>query len=118
VVWHLIGYSMGILQAWVFFRHVLPETPLLVAASVFLLGLWFDLILFAAPTNVGVLEWSRTVTVTAVGQQAMTGLTYGLAIRLAQLFWAGFGLLNYAWLASPRQKSMPEPPASRAAGEA
>jgi len=114
VLWHLIGYSMGILQAWVFFGRVVPDASLAVAASVFFLGMWFDLILFAVPTNVGVLEWSRTVTLTAVGEKAMTGLTYGLAIRLAQLFWAGFGLLNYALLASAGVKSKGTAPASTA----
>ena len=100
VLWHLIGYSMGILQAWVFFRCVAPDASLAVAASVFFIGMWFDLILFAVPTNVGVLEWSRVLTLKAVGGSASTGMTYGVAIRLAQLFWAGFGLVNYALLAS------------------
>ena len=35
-----------------------------------------------------------------MGGTAIAGLTYGVATRLAQLFWAGFGLLNYALLAA------------------
>jgi hypothetical protein len=118
IAWHLIGYSMGILQAWVFFRHVVPGAPLALAAGVFILGLWFDLILFAVPTNVGVLEWSRTLTLRAVGEKAMTGLTYGLAVRLAQLFWAGFGLVSYAWLTSAQGQTTGAQQPSGARGEA
>jgi uncharacterized protein (TIRG00374 family) len=117
VGWHLIGYSVGIVQAWVFFRRVAPDASLLTAAGVFLLGMWFDLILFAVPTNVGVLEWSRVLTLRAVGGKAMTGLTYGLAIRLAQLFWAGFGLASYAWLASGKTGSPARQTLPKSAGD-
>jgi hypothetical protein len=36
------------------------------------------------------------------------GMTYGVAIRFAQLFWAIFGLLSYASLASRAKSSTPK----------
>jgi hypothetical protein len=32
----------------------------------------------------------------ALGCQALLGVTFGVAVRIAQVFWACFGLLSYA----------------------
>jgi hypothetical protein len=34
----------------------------------------------------------------AVGYNALLGMTYGVALRLGELFWAGFGLVSYGLL--------------------
>ena len=39
-------------------------------------------------------------------------MTYGVALRFAQLFWAGFGLVNYAVLASRGADPAPHIPAA------
>ena len=108
ILWHLVGFSVGILQTWLFFTLLRQEASLALAASAWFLGLWFDLLTFAVPLNLGTLEGTRIVALRALGYDALLGMTYGVAIRLAQLFWAGFGLVNYGLLAarSPHGKPL------------
>jgi hypothetical protein len=73
-------------------------TPLQSVAIAACLSLWFDLLTFAVPINLGTLEGSRIVVLKLLGCQALLGMTFGMAIRAAQLFWACFGLVSYAWL--------------------
>jgi hypothetical protein len=103
VAWHLVGYSVGLLQAWFFFSLLTPNTSFVLSSAVWFLGMWFDLITFAVPVNIGVLEWSRIMVFKAVGGTALAGMTYGVALRIVQLFWAGFGLVNYAMMTSSRK---------------
>jgi uncharacterized protein (TIRG00374 family) len=99
--WHLLGYSIGIAQTWFFFS-LLNRTSWVVAASTWFLGMWFDLVTFAMPFGLGTLEGTRVIALRAVGYNALLGVTYGIALRLAQLFWAAAGLANYAFLASAK----------------
>lgn len=119
ICWHLVGYSVGIAQTWWFFRLLHLEAPLSVAAGAWILGMWFDLLTFAIPLNLGTLEGTRIFAFNAIGYNALMGMTYGLAQRLAQLLWAGVGLLFYAALmaraAAPFGAAQPTPwKASRA----
>jgi uncharacterized protein (TIRG00374 family) len=97
--WHFLGYSIGIAQTWFFFS-LLHRTSWVVAAATWFLGMWFDLLTFAMPIGLGTLEGSRIIALKAVGYNALLGMTYGVALRLAQLFWAAAGLVIYAFLAS------------------
>jgi hypothetical protein len=99
ICWHFVGYSLGIAQTWYFFS-LLNRTSWVVAAATWFLGMWFDLLTFAMPFGLGTLEGTRIVALRAVGYNALLGMTYGFALRLAQLFWAAAGLVNYAFLAS------------------
>ena len=47
----------------------------------------------------------------AIGYDALLGMTYGVALRLALLFWTGFGLVTYALLAAQVGKPPAELPA-------
>jgi hypothetical protein len=98
ICWHLLGYSLGIAQTWYFLFLLTPNASWLSAAVVWFLGMWFDLVTFAVPLNAGSLEGTRIVILKAVGADALLGMTYGVSLRLAMLFWSGFGLLCYAWL--------------------
>ena len=98
VCWHLLGYMAGIFQTWFFFHLLNQDASFVVAASAWVLSLWFDLLTFAIPLRLGTLEGSRIVAFKAVGSDALLGMTYGVALRLAELFWAGFGLLSYGLL--------------------
>jgi uncharacterized protein (TIRG00374 family) len=109
VGWHLVGFPVGILQTWLFFALLNQPASFAVAASVWFLGLWFDLLTFAIPLNLGTLEGSRIVTFKAVGYQALQGMTFGVTLRLAQLVWALYGLINYALLASTSAPSLKKP---------
>jgi hypothetical protein len=97
VLWHVIGFSVGILQSWIFFRLISPGTSAGVIAAAWFLSMWFDLLTFIVPLNAGSLEGGRILTFRALGYSSLMGLTYGVALRLAQLFWAGLGLLLYGW---------------------
>ncbi len=99
--WHLLGYSLGIAQTWYFFS-LLNRASWVVAAATWFLGMWFDLVTFAMPFGLGTLEGTRVIALRAVGYNALLGITYGVALRLAQLFWAAAGLVNYAFMASGR----------------
>jgi len=98
--WHLVGCSVGIAQTWLFCRLLRQDASWSVAAGVWFLGMWFDLLTFAVPLNLGTLEGTRIIAFKAIGYSALTGMTYGIALRLAQLLWAGFGLITHALLAS------------------
>ncbi len=98
--WHLVGYSLGIVQTWLFFHLLHQDASWTVAAAACFLGMWFDLLTFAVPLNLGTLEGGRLVALQAIGYTAIMGMTYGIALRLAQVFWACFGLVAYGLLAS------------------
>jgi hypothetical protein len=98
--WHLIGYSVGIAQTWLFFHLLHQEVSLIVIAGVWFFGMWCDLLTFAVPLNLGTLEGTRSVVLHAIGFTTLMGVTFGFAIRLAQMAWAGFGLINNGLLAS------------------
>ena len=94
--WHLVGHSVGLFQTWCFFRLLDQSVTAGAAASVWILGMWFDMLTFAVPMNMGALEGSRAVAFKAVGYSMVLGITYGFALRLAQLSCVVFGLVNYA----------------------
>jgi uncharacterized protein (TIRG00374 family) len=98
VCWHLLGYMVGIVQTWFFFYLLKQDAAFVVAAAAWVLSLWLDLLTFAIPLRLGALEGGRIVAFKAVGSDALLGMTYGVAIRLAELFWAGFGLVSYGLL--------------------
>ncbi len=100
IAWHLLGYSFGIAQTWFFFSSLDQPVALMACAAAWCLGLWFDLLTFAVPLNLGALEGGRIVALKSIGYGALLGMTYGVAIRCAQLFWAGFGLVSYGMLVS------------------
>jgi len=104
ICWHFLGYSIGIAQTWYFFS-LLNRTSWVVAAATWFLGMWFDLLTFAMPFGLGTLEGTRIIALRAVGYNALLGIIYGAALRLAQLFWAAAGLANYAFLASRKSPS-------------
>ena len=94
--WHQLGYSVGILQTWLFFNLLHQDISWLLAAALWFLGMWFDLLTFAVPQNLGTLEGTRIVALRAIGYSSLLGMTYGVALRLAQLFWSVVGLTVHA----------------------
>jgi len=98
VAWHQVGYSLGIVQTWLFFNLLHQDVSWAVAAGLWFLGMWFDLLTFAVPMNLGTLEGTRIVALRAIGYSSLMGMTYGVALRLAQLVWSVYGLVVYGFL--------------------
>ena len=103
--WHLLGHSAAILQAWAFLYLLSQPAPLATVASAGLFSLWFDLLTFAVPLNLGTLEGSRMVVFKALGCSALLGMTFGIAIRIAQVSWACFGLVSYGFFTADLSSS-------------
>ncbi len=99
VAWHMVGHSAAILHAGLFLWLLKQPATLDFVVAAGLLSLWFDLLTFAIPMNLGTLEASRLVVFKALGCQALLGMAFGVTVRVAQVFWACFGLLSYARLA-------------------
>ncbi len=100
VGWHLFAHATGILQTWCFFSLLYHPVSMVTTTAVWVLGMWFDLLAFAVPLNLGTLEGSRVVAFKAIGFDAVTGMAFGIAQRLAQLSCACLGLATYARLTS------------------
>jgi hypothetical protein len=96
MLWHAVGFVCGIVQSWLFLFILTDHASLLMAAGIWFLGTWMDLIGFALPTNVGVVEATRVLAFRLLGFDSALGLTFGVALRLEQIFWAVVGLLIYA----------------------
>lgn len=83
-----------------------PNTVPTVAAAG-CLALWFDLLTFGVPINLGTLEASRIVVLRVLGCQAWLGVAFGTSIRAAQVLWAVFGLGSYAFSTLRRKAAVP-----------
>ena len=106
--WHLFGHSIGVAQTWFFFRALNQPVSVTGIVGASILCLWFDLVSFAIPLGLGALEGGRIVAFRAIGSSALLGMTFGATLRLAQIFWACFGLLSYGsfiWARGPRNKA-------------
>ncbi len=96
VGWHLLGHSAAILHAWLFLWLLGQPAPLFTVLAAGILSLWFDLLTFAVPMNLGSLEGSRVVLFKTLGCQALLGMAFGVTLRIVQLFWGCLGLAAYA----------------------
>jgi hypothetical protein len=101
--WHTTANFCSIVRSWIFFLWV-AEGSFLAAAGIWFLGTWFDMLTFAVPLGIGVQEGFRVVAFKALGFTLDLGLTYGIAVRLEQIFWGIVGLAVYPALLSRRSK--------------
>lgn len=95
MLWHMLGMACSIMKTWYFLLLVMNGS-LLAAEGIWVLGTWFNLLTFAVPMGLGVQEGSRVLAFKILGFPVALGLTYGIALRLEQIFWAGAGLFIYA----------------------
>jgi uncharacterized protein (TIRG00374 family) len=112
VGWHVIGHSAAIFQAGLFLWLLKQPAPFATFAAIGFLSLWFDLLTFAIPLNLGTLEGSRVLALNAVGSGAVLGMTLGVAVRVAQVFWACCGLVCYSLFAVRPSGPIPDKPAA------
>jgi hypothetical protein len=104
MLWHIVGMACGIVQSWYFLSLLTDQASVAMAAGICFLGSWLDLLSFALPYNIGVLEATRIIVFRTLGFHSALGLTYGIALRLEQIFWAGLGLLIYTTLLVKREE--------------
>ncbi|HOV85116.1 MAG TPA: lysylphosphatidylglycerol synthase transmembrane domain-containing protein [Syntrophobacteraceae bacterium] len=102
VLWHMAGMACGVLQAWYFLYLLSGHPSMHLAAGIWCLGGWFDLMTFAVPLGIGIQEATRVFALKAVGFDAAMGLAYGVTLRLEQILRSGLGLLCYATLLSEK----------------
>jgi hypothetical protein len=102
MLWHMLGFTCGILQTWYFLFLLAGTASIPVASGIWFLGSWFDFLTFAVPLGIGVQEATRVIALKAVGFDMAMGLAYGVTLRLEQIFWAGCGLLCYMTLLSEK----------------
>jgi len=105
VFWHALGHSVAIVHVWLFLTLLGQPASLVAVAAAACLALWFDLLTFAVPINLGTLEASRIVVLKVLGCQALLGMAFGVAIRAVQVFWACFGLVSYAFTTLRRKEA-------------
>ena len=98
VFWHIVGMAFATVQTWYFLFLLTDQASLTTAAAVWILGSWLDLMSFAIPIDIGVLETTRVIAFRTLGFHSALGLTYGITIRLRHIFWTGVGLLIYTTL--------------------
>ncbi len=96
MLWHYLGFVCGIVQVWYFVYLVKAEAPISAVAAIWFLGSWFDLISFPVPASIGIQEGSRVLIFNALGLTKLQGLTFGLSLRIEQVFWALMGLVSYS----------------------
>ena len=105
ILWHIAGMACGIAQAWYFLSLLTEQASLQLAAGIWFLGGWFDLMTFAVPFGIGIQEGTRVFALKAVGFEPAVGLAYGVTLRLEQIFRAGLGLVFYTTLLSEKPSS-------------
>jgi len=103
--WHMAGSVVGIIQAALFLYALTGRPMFATACGVWLLSSWFNLLAFAVPLGIGIHEGGRVLAFTIMGLDAVMGLTYGVVLRLEQIFWALFGLGTYALLLGEQRRA-------------
>ena len=103
MLWHAVGMMCSIGKTW-YFLLMLTDGSFFAAAGIWFLGAWFDLLTFAVPLGIGVQEGIRVLAFKALDFSLALGLTYGIALRLEQIFWAGVGLFIYATLLTGKRR--------------
>lgn len=98
MLWHVAGFSLGILQVWLFLGWMGHSMPLRDGAAIWFLGAWFDLVGFVVPAGVGVQEGARALIFDLMGLKGASGLALGLVLRGTKGFWALVGLGCYVAL--------------------
>ncbi len=103
IFWHMVGMACSIMQTW-YFLALLADGSFFAAAGIWFLGTWFDLLTFAIPLGIGIQEGTRLIAFKALGFSLTLGLTYGILLRLEQIFWAGIGFFMYAILLAEKRE--------------
>lgn len=114
ILWHVGGLACGVLQSWYFLYLMTGHSHLLLAAGIWCLGTLVDLVAFAIPLDIGVLEATRVMVFRIFGLTSALGLTFGVALRVEQIFWALIGLVIYlGFVGGRKNKVVPQTETAR-----
>ncbi len=97
MLWHVLGLAIGIAQTWYFFVLLTGDSRFAVAAGVWMVSGWLDLLCFMIPSNIGVYEGTRVLTFKLLSLPPSLGLSYGITLRLVHLALSIIGLGMYAF---------------------
>ena len=98
------GFTIGgILQAWVFAVVVLKQGSLFIAFTIWILGSWVDMVMFAVPAGIGTKELGRVLIFQALQFPAAAGAAFALILRVEELFWTFVGIALYVFI-GPKEK--------------
>ena len=98
IAWHFAGYLWGAVPTYYFLILTHSSASFSTAGAITILGIWFDMAIFAAPVDIGIQEATRVLAFRIVGYPSALGLTFGITLRMQKIFWAGIGLMLYAFL--------------------
>lgn len=110
MVWHMAGFSCGIIQVWIFLASTQQPSLWVNGAIIWFLGAWLDLVGFIVPAGMGVQEGSRALIFELMGLAGASGLALGLVLRGTKGFWAVIGLGCYLFMLRKRSTDCPELP--------
>jgi uncharacterized protein (TIRG00374 family) len=110
VAFHLLGWLMGVLEAWLFLRVLQVPASLATALVIETLGSAVRFATFFIPGSLGALEGANSAAFAALGFGAPAGLAFSLLRRLRQVVWIGLGVVVLL-LARGRMRLAPEAPA-------
>jgi len=109
IVWHLSGFTCGILQVYLLLRWLDLPAHLETCFAIEALALLVQVATFFVPGGIGVQEGGKVLIFTALGLPAKAGLSVGIAFRLNQIVGIALGLAAYAYLQSQRQAVVANP---------
>jgi glycosyltransferase 2 family protein len=107
VGFHLLGWLMGAVEAWLFLHVLGIEASLATALVIETLGSAVRFATFFVPGSLGALEGANAAAFAALGLGSPSGLAFSLLRRLRQVVWIGLGVLVFL-LARARMRLAPE----------
>lgn len=115
IFWHVLGFACGVAQAWLFLWWMQGHTSLVHASAIWMVATLIDIVAFAVPAGLGTQEGARVLVFVMLGYAKDLGLSFGLALRIEQIFFAILGLGLYPALLArkplqPALDSGPPPP--------
>ncbi|RMD85895.1 MAG: hypothetical protein D6815_00945 [Candidatus Dadabacteria bacterium] len=102
ILWHVAGLAVGIGATWLFLWWVVGRASWLFAAAIWMIGTLIDIAAFAVPAGVGAQEGGRMLVFALLGLPQSAGLSYGVVLRIEQIFYAGLGMLLFPFLIAGR----------------
>lgn len=97
VLFHLLAWLLGVLEAYVILRLLdVPGTTLVTATLIEAFGTAIKFATFLIPASLGALEGGYAATFAALGLASSTGVSFSLVRRVREAAWIAVGLALFA----------------------